>query len=316
VGQERQIAVIYDPGNNGVATCSGAREEPSCDIGFKAEVNDKAAFTWNAGLLVEPPSKKWAVGFMYQPKIKFDPTGYLEADLSGNFLRETGFINVDNTRDDNVSMLFEMPTIVKTGFLYRPKDTFEIELAGVFEGWGSFPGTRNADGDLKLIITDVNLNIETCMPGQPDCQITEVTEDIELDAGLTNSYSLRLGWEWDVSEAFTIRNGYFYETTGLPGEIMNVGLVDRNKFGYGIGGSWAPNQQWIIDAGLFQSFLGSWTIDNSESAQVALELSYDDVQSPPQTSVVDGRTVSDGEYSSSALIFGLGASYRFGAKKK
>jgi long-chain fatty acid transport protein len=305
VGQERTVALKIEPG-----ICSGETEDTRCDVGFEARAQDNAAFAWNMGLLLEPPNEKWAVGFMWQPKINFNPTGFLAADFTGNYYYEDsdngglGIIKSQTTRDDDVNIEFSMPNIIKGGILFRPNNKLEIELATVYEAWSSLQ---------SLTITDVNLQIEM----SEIFGSAEITDDIILPTNFNDSYSVRLGWEWDFSDTLTIRNGYLFETTGQNEQVMNVGLVDKNKYGYGLGASWFPynkhgQQRLALDVGLFQSFLGNWEVSDSNSAQIAVEVDLSDLSEGASTEVVDGRIVGDGAYSSSALLFGLGLSYTFG----
>lgn len=292
VGQSKKVAI-----NMGI--CNSETENPECDVSFDAMTKDPAAFAWNISTLIEPESKKWAIGLMMQPKIHFNLTGNLEADFTGNYFYEADpkLITSQSASDDEVKMEVDLPNIYRLGFLVRPKPNLEIELAGVYEGWKILP---------SLNLTDINMTMTT-LAGE-----ATITDDITIDTYFTDTYSIRLGWEWDISEKWTVRNGYLYETTGLPEEYLNVGTFDRNKYGYGLGGTWNPTPSWSFDAGIFQSFMGEIDLQNSAAKQTAVAVNPLD----QSTSIVDGRTINDGVYSSAALLVGLGMSYHFGMKEK
>ena len=53
--------------------------------------------------------------------------------------------------------------------------------------------------------------------------------------------------------------------------VSNAGSVDRNKIGYGLGGV-ESNPKLEPDVGVFQSFLGTVNVEDSESEQIAIEV--------------------------------------------
>ena len=114
---------------------------------------------------------------------------------------------------------------------------------------------------------------------------------------------MRLGGQNHFGQ-FTARAGAFYETSAIPTSTQNVSLVDGNKVGYGVGGSYRPTDNWSIDLGLSQSFLAEKTVTDSEIEQIAVE--------PLTGDFVEGTIIGNGTYSSSVLIFGAGLNYYFG----
>ena len=90
----------------------------------------------------------------------------------------------------------------------------------------------------------------------------------------------------------------------MPTSTVNVSSVDANKFGYGVGGSYRPNNNWSIDVGISQLFLAQLDVTDSVMEQVAVE--------PISGDFVEGTVVGNGTYKSSGLIFGGGLNYYFG----
>lgn len=296
IAQTKQIALKMSPG-----VCDGETENPSCDVQFEAKAQDTSTFTWNASVLIEPESQKWAFAFMMQPKIDFSAKGSLNANFVGTFFHDTGLIISDSSNDDDISIDMTLPTIYRAGFLVRPKENLEIELSGVYEGWSILP---------SLTLSDVNMQIEM----NDFLGSTEINDDIIIPTNFSNTYSVRLGWELDISEKWTVRNGYLYEKTGIAEDYLSVGVFDRNKFGYGLGGTWNPTASWSLDAGFYQSFMGEVTLENSATKQTAAEVDISDFENV-STTITDGRTINDGVYSSSALLFGLGMTHHFGQRR-
>lgn len=295
VGQSKQVALKTEFPE----ICNGETENEQCDVSFDAMTKDPAAFAWNLSFLLEPEPKRWALAFMVQPKIHFNLEGTLDADLTGNYFYENDpqIIKTQIAKDEEVSMDIDLPNIYRLGFLVRPKPNIEIEVSAVYEGWNILP---------SLNLTDVNMKMET-LTGE-----AAITDDIIIPTNFTDTYSIRLGWQWDISEKWTVRNGYLYETTGLPEEYLSIGSFDRDKWGYGLGGTWNPSASWSLDAGVFQSFMGEIDLQNAAAKQTAVEVNVID----QSTALVDGRSINDGVYSSSALLAGLGMSYHFGQRKK
>ena len=79
--------------------CDGTTEDPQCDIGFEAYTSDNKMFTWNLSATAESMDERFAAAIMFQPKIKYDATGWLKADFSNNLFYTNGTI-ISETEDD------------------------------------------------------------------------------------------------------------------------------------------------------------------------------------------------------------------------
>jgi len=60
--------------------------------------------------------------------------------------------------------------------------------------------------------------------------------------------------------------------------------------------------------------MGEVTLENSATKQTAAEVDISDFENV-STTITDGRTINDGVYSSSALLFGLGMTHHFGQRR-
>ncbi len=291
VGQSMQVGLQVPFGD-----CQGETEDPKCDIGFEAYTKDAKMFTWNLSATVESLDQRFAAALMFQPKIKYDATGWLKADFSNNTFYESGFILSETSEDKDITIEADLPIIIRTGLLFRPTPTFEIELSGVYEGWSTLQ---------SLDVKNVNMTIEM----NEFLGDAEVTDDISLPTNFTDSYSLRLGWDWDQSKQWNFRQGFFFESTGLKQEYMSPALVDRNKVGLGLGASWSPNPKWTFDSALFGATMGSWEVNNSNSKQITV---FVDPTSDSGARVIDGRSVANGLYKSTNWLGGLSVTHHFG----
>ena len=250
-------------------------DDPSGQIGFEMEASDPFTLSWNAGVLYEDPeSQRWAVGVAFVPPVNYQAKGFLKADFSDHAVYP-GVVAEANPEDSDITLDISMPMQVKAGALFRPNERLEIEAATVFQKW---------DVVETITVSDLDMEVETAI-GDP----IVVDEDVVLPAGYQNTWSARLGGEFDAHDMVTARAGVMWEGGAIPDKSMGVTLVDGNKYGYGLGGTLWLGDRWAVDAAWFQSFIPKQTITDSELTQIQLGL---------DGSVGEGRVVGNGELSS------------------
>ncbi|MGC6508157.1 MAG: OmpP1/FadL family transporter [Myxococcota bacterium] len=274
-------------------------ENPDYDVGFGVRAQDDFALTWNLGVLIEPPSQKWAFGAMYQPPIKFDGRGNLYADFSeysfytGDNEWDLELVNEPKPVDNDITIDVTMPPIIRTGFLIRPTSRFELEFAYVWQGWSNLK---------SLTVTNLDLEIETSFPDP-----TVISDDIVLPTGFVNAHSYRLGGQYDIQEFATIRLGVNFETSAIRPKNLAPNMVDTNKVGYGAGGSYHTDFGLSLDFGISQVFYKDTTVKNSEVFQISVD--------PLSGEVSDGSAIGNGKYTSRLMLLGAGFTYTFQPKK-
>jgi long-chain fatty acid transport protein len=268
-------------------------EDPAFDVAFSMAGRDDWAMGVNVGVLVEPPSNRWAVGAMVQSPVRFTAEGTLNADFS-NHTWNGSVIKQDRARDSSVIFDVNMPLIVKAGALVRPIDTLEIEVATVYEGWSSID---------QIVLTQVNLEVETATGP------AAITDDIVLPAGYGDTWSWRLGGEWAAHEKLTLRAGGMFETAAIPQVTQSVGLLDGDKFGVGGGLTFRPHKRWAFDFGGFGSFIPEKRIDDSELRSIVVSVNP---IAPEETAIVEGSNIGNGVLRSSSMILGGGVNWYFG----
>jgi long-chain fatty acid transport protein len=268
-------------------------EDPDFDVQFGMEGKDPFAIGWNLGVLVEPPSRRWALGATVQAPVRFTANGTLKADFTGHTWSGS-VIKDETTTDTDVDFDVNMPLILKAGALVRPVDGWEIELASVYEGWSSID---------QIVLTKVNLEVETATG------TAAITDDIVLPAGYQDTWSLRLGTEWEALDKLTLRAGGMWESAAIPVETQGVGLIDGDKFGVGGGLTYRPHRRWAFDAGAFSSFIPQRDITNSTLRSIVVSVNP---IAPEDTNIVDGSNIGNGQLTSSSLILGGGVNWYFG----
>ena len=72
----------------------------------------------------------------------------------------------------------------------------------------------------SLDIKNVDMTIEMI-----EAENAEITDDISLPTNFKDAYSVRLGWDWDISKVWNIRQGFMFEATGLKPAYMSPLLI-------------------------------------------------------------------------------------------
>lgn len=288
IGQSRKIALYMD--TEADAERAQGRETTDFDVLFEVEAQDQSAIAYNFATLIEPEHKKWAFGLMVQPSIGFDAKGFMKADFSENTY--SGLFSETNVEDDEITLDVTMPSIIRTGFLYRPVPNLEIECAYVWEGWSSIK---------ELVVDNVNMELETL------AGVSTLEGPIILPTGYGNSHSIRIGTELTQSN-YSLRTGVLYETAGVPENNLSVSLVDTNKIGMGLGGSWHSASGLSLDVGFFTAFLPTVESKDSLGKRIAATVNV----AEQEAAIIEDRIVADGVYSSNTILGSVGLTYRFG----
>jgi len=279
-------------------------EDPQYDVAFSLDAMQRFKLAWNAGVLVEPPSERWAVGAMVHPPIVFDElAGTMTADFSGNYYYEDdtfGVIADETAVDDHVRTTVTMPLILKSGALVRPTDRLEIEASFVWEGWSSIQEVTVTEVDMDVPLRSSEERPVIDLLGIEDIQ---VEDDIVLETNYVDSWSLRLGGSFVASDRLIVHAGGLYETSGIRQSHLDVSLVDGDKWGYGAVGSVSLPANLTLDAGLSQSFRGERTITNSQVTSINVD--------PLTGEVYDGPVVGNGVLRSSMTLWGAGLTWQF-----
>jgi long-chain fatty acid transport protein len=290
IGQSRKIALYMD--SDADVERAQSRETTDFDVLFEVEAQDQSAIAYNVATLIEPEHKKWAIGLMFQPSIAFDATGFMKADFSENTY--SGLFVETNIIDNDITLDVTMPSIIRTGVLYRPMPNLEIECSYVWEGWSSIK---------ELVVDNVNMELETL------AGVSTLEGPIILPTGYGNSHSIRVGTEL-TQKSYSLRTGVLYETPGVPQNNLSVSLVDTEKIGLGLGGSWHSSSGLSLDIGLFTAFLPTVESEDSLGKRIAATVNV----AEQEAEILEDRIVADGVYNSTTILGAVGLTYRFGQK--
>ena len=145
-----------------------------------------------------------------------------------------------------------------------------------------------------------------------------LTQDLEvsslppLPTGFVNAWSIRLGGDYDVNKALTVRGGGHYESSAVPTAWRSVSVVDGPKVGLGLGATFNLGKHVAIDASVAEQLIFPYTVSDSE---VRSQVVTAEVVEPFATYTETGKVVANGDYKSHTTFAGLGATFYFGAPK-
>lgn len=263
-------------------TISG-RDDPSGDVSVDAQTWDKFQPGVNAGVLVEPV-KQLSIGAMVQPGAQFDAHGPGVLDFTGNALEDL----LDQTvyTDEDIALALKLPWFIRTGVAVRPRDDLELEVDFVYETWSAIK---------EITVTDIDIHV-TGANGLID---TPVESTIELPAGFHDTWSVRLGGEWQPKPWLEVRTGGFFERSSLDPDGVSVALIDTPKVMLGAGTSvhvW--EDRLVIDGAISTVFYQDLEIRDSTVHQI---------------NVYGGgeAIVGNGDIASQGLALGLALRWQF-----
>lgn len=228
---------------------------------LRLESGTATGIGFNLGLLGKL-SDSTSVGVSYRHKVK------VEYDGSATFSpRPTGNAQVDAViasglpaGAQSVATAITFPALVSAGLAQRwGRWTFEVDVN--WYQWSTFD---------RLPLTFVD---------RPD-----LSEVIVEEYG--DSFQYRFGLERELTEAWTVRGGYFWDETPSPPGSMSPLLPDSDRHGIALGGSWTSGRL-RLDA-------GSWLVLSSQRSTAGLN-----------------RDRYEGSYKSRAFTLGVSLGYGF-----
>lgn len=309
--QSLDLMVCQDeaPFDNVIGTCPEDASPEENDLHAQLKMYDPASLAGNFGVLAEPVP--WlSIGASVLPPLDVKGKGSLEVQLAedhwlveGDGDGNANLISSEPAIDDDVTVLLNMPWIVRMGVAVRPVPEVEVEAAAIYQRWSSAKEIR---------VTDVDLVLEsTGSPILPDDQT--ITDDVVLPQGYQDAWSLRLGGDADVADFLTVRAGGFWESSAIPTDVLTVTLVDGPKWGVAGGLSARIKDRVSIDAGFIQTFIAEQHIQNSRSyrIEVPVDLTAVGFNGAP-LEIKNGQAVGNGLMKSSVSTGSVGVTFLWG----
>jgi long-chain fatty acid transport protein len=169
-----------------------------------------------------------------------------------------------------VTATVPFPTIARLGVRYRPRRDLAVEIAGVYEGWSR---TR------ELLITP-DITVDAPLLGYKN----QLLSPIHLVKNYRDVESVRVGAEYELRQALTVRAGVFYETNGLSPGYYDLSAGDGDKLGL-TGGASLHFWKMSVDLSYGHIFVAGADVSDSK-------LTVNDVVTSPVTRVIGNGTYS------------------------
>jgi long-subunit fatty acid transport protein len=174
---------------------------------------------------------------------------------------------------------------------------------------------RVSDVNLKLPVTETFKGL--------GLQDFEITDDIVLPADYINAWSYRVGGDYAVLDkaehSVVVRGGGLYETSAIPANTQSVALVDGNKVGMGLGGTYQFRNRVAFDLGMSRTWILEREITDSLVTRQEVPINFQSALANPDAlsvALVPGQTVGNGSFASKMLFVSAGVTYKFGTHNK
>lgn len=206
-------------------------------------------------------------GLSYRPSVTLNMPGKLETS------------NPDTS--DKLHFHSKLASILRIGARYV-KPTWDYELDFVYEDW-------SVHKEDKVTADDGNF-------------IGGSTQSVPRN--WKAAYSIRGGSTFKLSEKLHGMAGWFYETSAVPKEYLDVGSYDAPKVGLNFGAKYDFGTRFTAAANLSHVFMASQTVTNSKQRQQG-------AFSPPLTSPSDFTVIGNGKYTGDYNMIGLSLLTKF-----
>ncbi len=231
------------------------------DIPVTVEDTTGTAWAVNAGALYK--GEVFSLGFNWRGGFTIDYDGNLDLDMSP--------VPIPLPENGTVVAPFSFPHILGIGAAFNLSDQLTLTADVHYILWSAFD----------------RIVVEADVPGLP------ISLDFEpIDENFEDSFTFRVGMQYQMNENFALRGGFLYDQTPQPVESMDTMLPDSDR--------------WALTAG-FGYNVGSFAID------VAYQFEPFKDRTSPNRDIYDTilGNFGEGTYSSTAHLFGISFRYVF-----
>lgn len=165
----------------------------------------------------------------------------------------------------NISTSLTLPKSLALGVSYKLGEKLLVNADYMFVGWSSFDS----------LIIDFETN-------------TDLLEDLRSPKLYEDTWNIRIGAEYQYSDALTIQVGYLLDKTPVPDEYFEPLLPDSDRNGFAIGFDYLLNDNWSLNLSYLHLLISDRETDLSKT-----EVEF------------------NGKYSAFAPLIGLGIGYDF-----
>lgn len=281
------------------------RADPSNDVGIHLKASDTVTPGFDVGVLIEPV-EQLSIGLSMTPGSAYNATGSVGIDFEGNALElgayEDGACEVASDHEegapgcqseDGITLAIQLPLVLRAGVAVRPAEGLEVEVAFVYQQWSTMT---------DLIVDDVDVSIINPISSE----LEQVDAQFIIPQSLHDTWSIRLGGQYRITDLIEVRAGGFYEPSAVDPNNVTVSLVDGDKIQLGGGGSFYINDEALrIDLAGAGILMSDIDITESEVRLTNANVLNDDTV-----------VVGNGTYKTGGWMVGIQASYAFGERKR
>ena len=265
---------------SGYTGLHGRPEDEELDIFNRVTMEDYFAPTGNLGLWV-------AISDNVEAAVSAQLPATFEDDDATLDVRMPSHPEFDNAKmsNDTVQGALNMPMILRAALRYRT-DNFDVELTGVYEQWSVFE---------EISVNPNSISVEDA-PGVGAIPIGAMS----IPQNWQDAFSVRLGGDYQISENWTVRAGYAFETGAVPEEYYSLFAPDPDKhlISGGMRHDWGNV---YLDTSVGFYALNNREIDDSKLKQINPIDAEDEL----------ATVVGNGKYKTNHLVVGTGVNWTF-----
>lgn len=287
-----------------VTTIPAGSDDAGYDVTLDISAWDLAQASWNAGIVVTPAD--WIqIGASVQPAIPYVGKG----DMTATFAPGHSFLSQldgDQFTDDDILLYVTTPWVLKAGVQVTPSSRFRLEGDFNYTTWGQL-ADLTVDPCAEADCSDRGMVLKLKEDNLLGVDDIEVTSDVAIPTGFKNAWSVRVGGDYDVADWLELRAGANYESTGVRAALQGVSVVDGDKIGLGLGGTFRFGGRWAVDVGASEQVMFGQQITDSELRQITMNAT-----NPADPSVGTGKVIGNGELASRLTTVGVGVTVALG----
>lgn len=172
---------------------------------------------YNLGVYFKP-TEKFSIGLSYRSQVKMkvnngDATFNVPASLASSF------------PSGKFTASLPLPQVLTLGLGYNVTEKLLLAFDASFIGWASY----------KTLAFDYEQN-------------TSTLQDTESPRNYKNTYSLRLGAQYKLSEKFMVRAGTNFEKSPIKNGYVTPEVPDADRWNFTGGLGYKPTERFVIDA--------------------------------------------------------------------
>ncbi|MFA7288406.1 MAG: outer membrane protein transport protein [Melioribacteraceae bacterium] len=208
---------------------------------------DGTAIGFTAGILYKP-TKEFSLGLSYRSESKFD----FEGDASTSpatldFVHPLAGKQSIPLPNGSIKAPLTTPQNLTLGLGYIASEALTLSADFQYIGWSSYD---------KLEVTFEKYDLAPTVPGVQNVQ--------SANRMYENTFILRAGAEYKVSNEFTLRGGLLYDNNPVQDEYVEPTLPDADRIGFNIGFGYKFTENLSVDVAYLLLTFAEREITNSK----------------------------------------------------